>query len=212
MKTSTAALIVIGGIVLVIGVASLALGYLPSTETDTTTIPSGPNWYVAFDFPIVGGGYLSGNFQELAGGNVNVYVFTDAQYRDYDAGAYSGALFTTSGSSGQLNVALPGSDMFHLVVEHAAGYQAFQQDVRVTRAITRIGPVPLGVGLVATAIGMALVGFGLHRRNREDRVARGMVPLAPANVVFYPPLPVSPPYRPPDPPQPPPDGPDGGTG
>ncbi len=211
MKTSTAALIVIGGIALVIGVASLALGYLPSTATDRMTIPSGPNWYVVIDVPIVGGGYLSGNFQELAGGSVNVYVFTGAQYRDYDAGAYSGALFTTRGSSGQLSVGLPGSDTFHLVFDHATGYEAFQQDVRVTTTVTGMRPVALGRGLVATAIGLTLMGIGLYKRNREDRVARAMVPLAPANVVFYPP-PVSPPYRPPDPPRPPPTGPEGGAG
>src|SRR5437867_2292715 len=209
MRAATIALAVVGAILLLAGVAALASSFQPLTDSATITIPSGAQWYYAYDFSLLANGHVSGSFQERTGGTVDVYVFTDAQYQAYDGGGSPQPLFSTAGSSGQLDVALPGSDTFHLVFDHGSGYDAVQQDVEVVITVSGIGPPSYFIaGIVALGIGTVLIGIAAWKERRDKRAPRpAFAPMQP-NVPFYPPPSWGPPPQPLAPPVPPPTPPD----
>ncbi len=151
MKAAIIVLAVVGAICLLGGIGALVDSARPASDSATITIPSGANWYYAYDFSLLASGHLSGTFQERSGGTVDVYVLTDAEFNVYDGGGSPQPLFSTSGVSGVIDVALPGSDTFHLVFDHGAGYDSLEQDVTVAITVSGIGP-PIIVLAVVGAI------------------------------------------------------------
>ena len=214
MRVAVIVLAVVGAILLLGGIAALASSFQPLTDSATITIPSGAQWYYAYDFSLLANGHVSGSFQERTGGTVDVYVFTDAQYQAYDGGGSPQPLFSTGGSSGQVDVALPGSDTFHLVFDHGSGYDAVQQDVDVVITVSGIGPPSYFIaGIVALGIGTVLIAIAAWKERRNNRAPRPtFAPMQP-NVPFYPPPswgpPMQPPAAPAQPPTPPDQGPPG---
>jgi len=188
MRAAIIALAVVGAILLLGGIAALTSSFQPLTDSATITIPSGAQWYYAYDFSLLANGHVSGSFQERTGGSVDVYVLTDAQYKVYDGGGSPQPLFSTAGSSGQLDVALPGSDTFHLVFDHGAGYDAVQQDVDVVITVSGIGPPTYVIaGVVALGIGTVLIAIAAWKERRDKRAPRPtFAPMQP-NVPYYPP-------------------------
>ncbi len=173
MRAAVIALAVVGAILLLGGIAALTSSFQPLTDSATITIPSGAQWYYAYDFSLLANGHVSGSFQERTGGSVDVYVLTDAQYKVYDGGGSPQPLFSTAGSSGQLDVALPGSDTFHLVFDHGAGYDAVQQDVDVVITVSGIGPPTYVIaGVVALGIGTVLIAIAAWKERRDKRAPR----------------------------------------
>src|SRR2546428_8695367 len=113
MRVAVIVLAVVGAILLLGGIAALTSSFQPLTDSATITIPSGAQWYYAYDFSLLANGHVSGSFQERTGGTVDVYVFTDAQYQAYDGGGSPQPLFSTPRGSGQLDGAVPGSGPVH---------------------------------------------------------------------------------------------------
>jgi len=188
MRAAVIALAVVGAILLLGGIAALTSSFQPLTDSATITIPSGAQWYYAYDFSLLANGHVSGSFQERTGGSVDVYVLTDAQYKVYDGGGSPQPLFSTAGSSGQLDVALPGSDTFHLVFDHGAGYDAVQQDVDVVITVSGIGPPTYVIaGVVALGIGTVLIAIAAWKERRDKLAPRAMYPPMQPNVPYYPP-------------------------
>ncbi|HYU06087.1 MAG TPA: hypothetical protein VEM77_02770 [Thermoplasmata archaeon] len=208
MRAAIIALAVVGAILLLGGIAALASSFQPLSDSATITIPSGAQWYYAYDFSLLANGHVSGSFQERTGGSVDVYVLTDAQYKVYDGGGSPQPLFYTAGSSGQLDVALPGSDTFHLVFDHGAGYDAVQQDVDVVITVSGIGPPTYFIaGVVALGIGTLFIVLAAWKERRDKLVPRAMYPPMQPNVPSCPPpawgplpQPFTPPEQPPTPP------------
>ncbi|HEX9341810.1 MAG TPA: hypothetical protein VF992_11675 [Thermoplasmata archaeon] len=213
MRAAAIVLVVLGAIFLLGGIGGLAYSAVPTTDSSTVTIPSGADWYYVYDFPLVTGGHLTGSFEEVAGGTVDVFVFTDTQYKAYDGGGAAQPLSATSGSSGQLDVALPGWDTFHLIFDHGAGYDATQQDVRVEITVSGIGP-PIFVfgGIVALVLGVVFLAVAAAMKRRERRAPQVWLPPQQPNVPYYPPPAWAPPTQPSTPPDQPPKPPEGGPG
>jgi len=188
MKAAVIVLAVVGAICLLGGIGALAESVRPASDSATITIPSGANWYYVYDFSLLASGHLSGTFQERSGGTVDVYVFTDAQFNVYDGGGSPQPLFSTSGVSGTIDVALPGSDTFHLVFDHGAGYDSLEQDVTVDITVSGIGPpIVVIAGIIALGLGILFIVLAAWKERRDRRAPQPMYPLMQPNVPYYPP-------------------------
>ena len=64
---------------------------------------------------------------------------------------------------------LPASGTYYLVFAHGAGSEDSAQDVRVSYRVAGIEPEFIGVGVPLIAIGIAAVGIGLWRRDRQAK-------------------------------------------
>jgi len=209
MKAAIIVLAVVGAICLLGGIGALVDSARPASDSATITIPSGANWYYAYDFSLLASGHLSGTFQERSGGTVDVYVLTDAEFNVYDGGGSPQPLFSTSGVSGVIDVALPGSDTFHLVFDHGAGYDSLEQDVTVAITVSGIGPPIIFVaGIIALGLGILFVVLAAWKERRDRRAPQPLYPPVQPNVPYYPPPAWGPPpdmFTPPVPPPAPPD-------
>ena len=112
---------------------------------------------------------MSGQFADLAGDVVNLYVFGERQYEVYAFIGLGRSLFSANGSSGSFAIDLPGSGTYYLVFAHGAGSEDSAQDVRVTYRVAGIEPEFIGVGLPLIAVGIAGVGVALWRRDRQAK-------------------------------------------
>src|SRR5439155_2369439 len=134
MTDWTVAFAVFGMFALLGGIGALASSFQPANVSKDITIPAGRESYIGYAFSLLVGGTASGSFAVLTGGGgASMNVMTDAQYRAWIEGRPSETLpaGSTSGSFGQFNVPLPGTDTFHLVFTHDLGYESRQQVIHV---------------------------------------------------------------------------------
>ncbi len=206
MKAAIIVLAVVGAICLLGGIFALTDYFRPVSDSVVITIPSGADWYYVYDFSLLASGHISGTFQERSGGTVDVYVLTDAQYNVYDEGGSPQTLFYTSGVSGPIDVELPGSDTFHLVFDHGAGYDSLQQDVTVDITVSGIGPPSYVIlGIVALGLGTLFIVLAAWKERRDKRAPRPTYAPMQPYVPYYPPpswaplpppAPLAPPFAP----------------
>lgn len=170
MTDRTVAFAVFGVLALLGGFGALASSFQPANVSNVITIPAGGESYIGYAFSLLVGGTASGSFAVLTGGGASMSVMTDAQYRAWIEGRPSETLpgGSTSGSFGQFNVPLPGTDTFHLVFTHDLGYESTKQDLHVVFIVSGIGPPSVVVGgIVAQGIGTMLIALAAWRRGRE---------------------------------------------
>ena len=162
-------LLLIGGVLFLSGQGFLAGSFLQGTQGTVATIPAGPAWFYVYEIKVLGSGRMSGQFADLAGDVVNLYVFGERQYEVYAFIGLGRSLFSANGSSGSFAIDLPASGTYYLVFAHGAGSEDSAQDVRVSYRVAGIEPEFMGVGVPLIAIGIAAVSLGLWRRDRQAR-------------------------------------------
>ena len=162
-------LLLVGGVLFLSGQALLAASFLQGSQGTVATIPAGPNWFYPYHIKVLGSSRVSGQFADLAGGVVNLYVFGESQYEWYAFIGLGQSLFSANGSSGTFAFHLPSSGTYYLVFAHGAGSEESRQEVRVSYRVAGIEPEFLGVGVPLIAIGIAGVGVGLWWRDRQAR-------------------------------------------
>ncbi|TLZ82825.1 MAG: hypothetical protein E6K05_04800 [Methanobacteriota archaeon] len=171
MSDKTVAFAIVGVLALLGGIGAFASSFQPANVSNDITIPAGRESYIGYAFSLLVGGTASGSFAVLTGGGgASMNVMTDAQYRAWIEGRPSETLpaGSTSGSFGQFNVPLPGTDTFHLVFTHDLGYESRQQVIHVVFMVSGIGPPSVVVGgIVAQGIGTMLIALAAWRRGRE---------------------------------------------
>ena len=166
---------ILGAILIVAGLFAMFYGLSPAGAQDTAQI--GPNggtteYFTEYSWSVLAGGNVQGTFQVLNGTPVTVFVFNDADYNAYLNGANRTGLYTVTASSGSIDVAVPGFNTYHLVFQHAPGYENVEQDVAVDLTSTGIDPGFFLGGIAAMGIGLVLVIFGVRRM----RASSGQVP------------------------------------
>ena len=114
---------------------------------------------------------MSGQFADLTGGVVNVYVFGETQYEWYAFIGLGQTLFSANGSSGTFAIDLPSSGTYYLVFAHGTGSEESRQEVRVSYRVAGIEPEFITVGSALIAPGIALVAVGLWIRERRHKRA-----------------------------------------
>ena len=162
-------LLLIGGVLFLSGQGLLSASFLQGTQGAVATIPPGPSWFFVYQIKVLGSSRVSGQFADLAGDVVNLYVFGERQYEVYAFIGLGRSLFSANGSAGSFAIDLPASGTYYLVFAHGAGSEDSAQDVRVSYRVAGIEPEFMGVGAPLIAIGIAAVGIGLWRRDRQAR-------------------------------------------
>jgi len=150
-------LLLIGGVLFLSGQGFLAASFLQGTQGTVATIPAGPAWFYVYEIKVLGSSRMSGQFADLAGDVVNLYVFGERQYEVYAFIGLGRSLFSANGSSGSFAIDLPSSGTYYLVFAHGAGSE----------------PEFIGLGSALIAPGVALVGLGLRIRERGRRSTTG---------------------------------------
>lgn len=198
MSRAWKALLVIGGILLVIG-AGVFYSSFATRTTETHSIPAGDRWYVYFEFNVMTGGSLFVDYASTGSGVIDVFLFTAAQYATYSDQGVSSALHSVVGASeGDFEISLPGSGRYFLAIDHGSGFENVEQSFRATIRLLGIDPAWFYGGIALLALGAVLVVVGLMRKRKAVRTAQTMPPRT--DVTFYPE------QRPPEPPPPPPPG------
>jgi len=162
-------LLLVGGVLFLSGQALLAASFLQGTQGTVATIPAGPAWFYVYEIKVIGSSRVSGQFADLAGDVVNLYVFGERQYEVYAFIGLGRSLFSANGSSGSFAIDLPSAGTYFLVFAHGAGSEDSAQDVRVSYRVAGIEPEFIGVGVPLIAVGIASVSLALWRRDRQAK-------------------------------------------
>jgi|GEM_PF-3597636 len=190
-------LAIVGGILVSIGLILTVNAIVPGSTTETIAIPAGAEWYAYYEFSILFSGSVSGEFQVLSSGSVNLYVMTQAQYDGFSLTGDGPSLFTTSGSSGTFSANLPSGGKHFLVFTHGGGWEGVIQDVRTTLRVSGIEPTFFVGGIVLVLVGVALSALGLRKKRQAAAARPPEFPPQPGGVVLYGPPPPEEPPRPP---------------
>src|SRR5207247_9458831 len=159
-------LLIVGGVLALAGV-SLVFSSLGSSSSSTTSIPAGFRYYMYYEINILGSGSLRGDYQEISGGSLDLFVMTQEQYDFYRTGANFGSLWSLGSSrGGTIDVSLPGSGRYFLVAQHGTSYEETAPVVRLTVHLSGINPATFGSGRSMLGDGRALGSWGVRRWGR----------------------------------------------
>jgi len=159
-------LLIVGGVLALAGI-SLVVSSLGSSSSSTTSIPAGVRYYMYYEINILGSGSLRGDYQEISGGSLDVFVMTQDQYDSYRTGSNFGSLWSLGSSrGGTIDVSLPGSGRYFLVAQHGTSYEETAQVVRLTVHLSGINPTTFGSGLSMLGAGLSIGSWGVLRWGR----------------------------------------------
>lgn len=162
--------LVLGIILIIAGLIAAAYATLPTGTQGVAPIQ--PNdatyeYFTEFEFGVLAGGTVQGNFSVLNGTPVSVFVFNDADYSAYVKGAnvtnLTDLIAPLTAASGRLDFSVTGFNTYHVVFAHGPGYESAEQDVAVSLTATGIDPLYFLGGIVAAVIGVVLLLFGVRR-------------------------------------------------
>jgi hypothetical protein len=177
-------LIGVGAIVLLIGIGVAAGSANPLTAAETLEIRAGAEWYVFYEFNVLGG-RLEASFTESQSQAVDVFLYGEAEYTAYVAGSYPTNVYSATASAGTIDVTLPRGGRYYLVFEHGPGLDGTAQTITTSIKVSGIDPTPLGIGLVVLAIGALLLAFGYRSKRREARMPPRFPGAAPGPATMY---------------------------
>ena len=159
-------LLIVGGVFWLAGF-SLVVSSFGSDTASTTSIPAGPTWYLYYEFNVLGGGHLRGDYVETTGGSVDLFVLNEAQYASYRDGMNIGSLWSLGSSrAGTIDVSLPSSGKYFLVADHGTPYERVPQVVRFILHLTGIDPKIFAAGVGLLGGGVVVVSLGMRKWNR----------------------------------------------
>lgn len=160
-------LVLLGGVLFLSGQGLFAASFFQGADGAVATIPAGPTWAYVYEIKVLGASRVFGQFADLAGGLVNLFVFEKAQYESFHADGTGSSLSSARGASSSFSADLPGSGTYYLVLAHGDGSEYSGQAVRVSYRVAGIQPELLGIGLPFVAAGIVGVGLGLRARVRR---------------------------------------------
>ncbi len=168
-------LLVIGVVVLLVGAVALALAPQPSVVSETDFLP--PGWVNYLEYPkaMVAGGTIQGTWQSENGTPVQVFVYNDADYGAYANGQNLTGLYNDTAVSGSLSLSVSGFDTYHVIIQHAAGYENTNVTVTVQFTLTGWDPTLTIGGIAGLLIGGLLAVYSV-RRLRAPQAPAGMMP------------------------------------
>jgi hypothetical protein len=158
------ALLVIGGILVIIGIYVVYPPF-PISGNYAASIPTG-NYFYRITFNILKADHILGTFSEASGNSVTVYIFNAAQYDAYRNGGFAVSLFSTSGPTGSFSASISSPGDYYLILQHGASNTNQIQNVQVSYVIDGMNPVFLGSGIALIAAGIALGYLGYIKKRR----------------------------------------------
>ena len=168
-RRSSRILILFGVILLAAGPLSILYGVSPGYAN--TTAPIGPGWenYNQFQWAVLAGGSVQGTWQSLNGTPVEVFLYNDAQYGAYVSGSNLTGLYHAAAVNGTISLSVSGFDTYHVVIQHAPGYEDTYQEGSVDLMSTGADPTFTLGGVAAMVIGALLVVYAVRRSRRLAR-------------------------------------------
>lgn len=169
---------IIAYVLIVIGIFVTAGSLFPLEESETVTIPAGEGYYWTWEVSFWLNGHLSGDFEVIGTGSVQVFVLTSDQYDEYAWDLVpSDSLDEVEGASGTFSADLPDTSSFYLAVNHDAGYDSVEQEVRMTFKVTGLDLTYLIIGVVILVVGAVLAVLSGRMKAKEK--ASEVAPLQP---------------------------------
>lgn len=168
-------LLVLGLILIAAGAGAIAYGTALPGASETAPIPAGWIYYNEVHWAFLAGGTIRGTFQEVNNTPVNVLVYSDADYNAFTSGSNLTALYNVTAPSGTIAMSLPGFNTYHVVFQHAPGYENISQTVTVDLAATGSDPSFTIGGIGAIGIGALFVAVFV-RRSRQPDTSAGPLP------------------------------------
>ena len=139
----------------------------PYSGNFSFTVPPGQYYYVPLH--VSNGGRISGDFVEISGQPVTVYIFNQQGYDQYHAdGAVSSLFSTIDLSQGTYSASIPAPGTYYVVTAHGTGYAQTSEPVSLSVKVDGTNLPYLGLESLAP-VGGGLLVFAyvmLRRRNR----------------------------------------------
>jgi len=163
-------LLMIGGLILI------GWSFLPSEGSDEITVPAGDYFY-RWKTPSMINGHVSGDYEVIGSGVVQVYVLNSAQYDEFAWDMFpTSSLDDDMGASGSFSADLADTSGYYITVSHGTGYEDVDQTVKVTYKVTGIAFMFMIGGIAFLVIGAVLAVVSMRMKAK----ARAMEPAPPA--------------------------------
>jgi hypothetical protein len=116
------------------------------------------------------GGRISGDFVEISGQPVTVYVFNQQEYDQYRANGAKSSLFSTMDlSQGTYSASIPTPGTYYVVTAHGTGYAQTSEPVTLSVKVDGTNLPYLGLESLAP-VGGGLLVFAYVTRRRRNRL------------------------------------------
>src|SRR5207247_9879280 len=112
-----------------------------SSTSTTTSFHAGFRYYMYYEVHILRSCSHRGDYQEISGGSLDLFVMTQEQYDYYRTGANFGSLWSLGSSrGGTIDVSLPRTGRYVLVADQGTEYERAAEVVPLTVLLTVITP------------------------------------------------------------------------
>lgn len=162
----------VGVILIVVGIIMALVGTSPALVSGTGEVPPGWEYYTEFNKAVLAGGTIQGTWQSLNGTPVQVLVYNDQDYGAFVNGQNLTGLYNATGLSGTISLNVSGFDTYHVVIQHASGYENTDQNVSVDLTMSGADPTFTLGGVAATVVG-ALFAVYAVRKSRQAQQSAG---------------------------------------
>lgn len=182
------ALIILGGIFLVIGLIAAVNAPANISKDSGWSIPSGAGYYYVYTLNgMFTGEHVTFNYAlQSGGGSVDVYLLNSAAYSSYSYDlSVPSSLYANAGSTtGSASVVIPSDGTYYVVVNHGSGSSGSIQSGSMSIQATGLNVTVLAIGIVFAVIGIALLAVGYRMRGKAQRAPPGYMP--PSQVTMFP--------------------------
>ena len=160
------ALMIVGGILLVIGLYVAVSSVYRSPTTITFEIPVGEENYNYVELGLFSGAQLACEFTSNSG-PVDVRLFDEAQYRAYQWDGSGTGIANATGGSASFAVTISKGGKYYITIDHGTGQAGSTQTGRLTYKITGTDVTMLAIGAVLLLIGVIMIAVGLQMKKKE---------------------------------------------
>jgi len=140
----------------------------PYSANYSFTVP--PGQYIYLPLHVSNGGRISGDFAEISGQPVTLYVFNQQEYDQYRAnGALSSLFSTVDLSQGTYSASIPAPGTYYVVTAHGTGYEQTSEPVTLRVKVDGTNLPYLGLESLGP-VGGGLLVFAFVMRRRQNRL------------------------------------------
>src|SRR2546425_1895031 len=138
----------------------------PYSANYSFTVP--PGQYIYLPLHVSNGGRISGDFAEISGQPVTLYVFNEQEYDQYRANGALSSLFSTMDlSQGTYSASIPAPGTYYVVTAHGTGYEQTSEPVTLRVKVDGTNLPYLGLESLGPVGGGLLVLAYVMRRRRN---------------------------------------------
>jgi hypothetical protein len=170
-------LAIVAYILIIVGFIGIAWSIQPSKSSGTVTIPAGAEHYSFTKISLWMYGHVSGNYTVVGTGTVEVFVLNSAQYAEYAWDLEpSDSLNMSLGATGSFSADLADTSTYYIAVNHGAGYDSMDQQVKLTYKVSGLDLMYLIGGVVVLVIGVVLAVVSMRMKAKAKAMEPAPLP------------------------------------